>query len=836
MMARSGGRFFGVQARGWLLCTSALLTVHAVSPALAEEQTGVASVAEARRTFATATQVFDIPAGELGPALQLWARTASLKLLVPTDLIKGLRTQAVSGTFTPEAALKELLKQTRLHYRLTGARSIAIYDPRPASEARAQASTELPRITVEGQRDRKAIDPQRTLGDPPPPYAGGQVATGGRLGLLGNRSVMDTPFNQTSYTAKTIQDQQARTIGDVVQNDPSVRLVSNAGNNLDVYHIRGFYYDSCDLALNGLYGIPPCYSTSANFVERVEVLKGPSALLNGMPPAGAVGGSINLITKQAPDFPITQLTATYQSKSMFGAQVDVARRFGEHKEFGVRFNGGYRGGRTAYDNQTDDFGNAVLNMDYRGERVRFSADLGYQADNLTAPQRFLFIAAPAVPQPPPAGSTYGMPPWSYWKPKDKFAMVQGEVDITESITAYAALGWHHSAIDFLYISPVVVNTAGDWTQRPVSGPSTFDTRAGQTGVRATVDTGPINHALDVNYSQVNQQNDFSFHRGPSLVVSNLYNPLVLPLPTLPLPLLLSNTTDTKLSSIGVADTVSILDKRIQVTVGARRQTVETSTINLLTNTITSSYDESTWSPAYAVVVKPLNNVSLYANYIEGLQAGTVVGADFVNAGASFPPYRTKQKEAGVKVDFGRVTTTVAAFEITRPSLITTSTPSGNRQAPDGEQRNRGIEINTFGELTPGLRILGGVAFIDGRLTKTENGTNDGHKAQGVADVNLNMGAEWDTPFIPGLTVNGRVIYTSSQFVNAANTLSIPEWTRFDVGTRYTFASPWNGKPVTVRFAVENVLNKSYWNASYTADGVVTVGAPRTYLASTTFNF
>jgi iron complex outermembrane receptor protein len=85
-------------------------------------------------------------------------------------------------------------------------------------------------------------------------------------------------------------------------------------------------------------------------------------------------------------------------------------------------------------------------------------------------------------------------------------------------------------------------------------------------------------------------------------------------------------------------------------------------------------------------------------------------------------------------------------------------------------------------------------------------------------------------------VGGRVIYTSSQFINAANTQSIPEWTRLDLGARYTFAAPWNNKPVTVRFAVENVLNNAYWNQSYTADGVLSVGAPRTYLASTTFNF
>lgn len=415
-------------------------------------------------------------------------------------------------------------------------------------------------------------------------------------------------------------------------------------------------------------------------------------------------------------------------------------------------------------------------------------------------------------------------------------MAQAEVDITESITAYAALGWHHSAIDYLYISPIVLNAAGDWAQRPISGPDIFETRAGQTGVRATVDTGPINHALDINYSRVDRQNDFTFRRGSQFAFSNLYNPVVLPAPTLPLPLLQHNTTDTKLSSVGVADTVSILDKRVQVTIGARRQTVETSTTNLLTNTVTSSYEESTWSPAYAVLVKPLENVSLYANYIEGLQAGTVVGGGFANVGTAFPPSHTKQKEAGIKVDFGRVTATVAAFEITKPFLITAGVVTNPLQLPDGEQRNRGIEINTFGELSPSVRVLGGVAFIDGRLTKTTGGVNDGKKAPGVAEVNLNMGAEWDTPFIPGFTVNGRVIYTSDQFVNAANTLSIPDWTRVDLGARYTFASPWNGKPIVVRLNVENVLNKNYWTASYTADGVATLGAPRTFLASTTFNF
>ena len=677
------------------------------------------------------------------------------------------------------------------------------------------------------------------LGAPPPPYAVGQVATGGQLGMLGNRSVMDTPFNQTSYTAKLIQDQQARTLGDVVMNDPSVRLVSNAGSNFDVYHIRGFYSENGDASMNGLYGMVPYYSTAVNYVERVEILKGPSVLLSGMPPAGAVGGSINLVTKQAPDIPITQLTTTYQSKEHFGTLVDLARRFGDRKEFGVRFNGGYRNGKTAFDNQTDEFGNAVLNLDYRGERVRVSADLGYQSDDLSVPQRFIFInpALTAMPPPPPAGSTYGIGSWSYWKPKSKFAMAQGEVDITDNITAYGALGWAHTGNDFLYPTVGVDNFGGlgGWQGRAFMGRTTFETRAGQAGVRADVNTGPVNHLLNVNLSKVDRPNVEDFYAsGVNTITSNLYNPVVAPVP--PIGFVSKTLLDRTLTSAGFSDTMSVLNKRIQVTVGARHQSVATATTNLVTNAVTASYEDAVWSPAYAIVVKPLHNVTLYANYIEGLQPGAVVGTLFQNRGELFPPYRTTQKEAGVKVDFGRITATVAAFEITRPFLITNGVLPTLTQSNDGEQRNRGIEINTFGEITPTLRVLGGVAFIDGRLINTANGTNNGRKAPGVADVNLNVGAEWDTWFAPGLTVSGRLIYTSDQFINSANTLSIPEWTRLDLGARYTLTSPWNGKPIVVRFAVENVFNTAYWNQSYTSDGVVTVGAPRTFLASSTFNF
>ncbi len=686
--------------------------------------------------------------------------------------------------------------------------------------------------------------PTKALGNLPPAYPGGQVAIGGGLGLLGNRSFMETPFSQTSYTSKTIQDQQARTVGDVLANDPSVRSVlgASAGYGFDVFNIRGFYYENGDSALNGLYGMAPQYSTAPNFVERIEVLKGPSALLNGMPPAGAIGGSLNLVTKQAPDIPITQVTTSYASDGYFGTNLDVARRFGADKEFGIRFNGGYHAGDTNIDGQDSELGNAVLNLDYRGERVRLSADIGYQSQDLSSPLRFINFPAGlgSVPPPPKAGSNYSAP-WMYWRPADTFAMVQGEVDITKYVTAYAAIGWHKSEIDYLYASPTVTNVNGNWQGLLGDGKDTYETWSGVAGIRTTFDTGPVNHKLNVSYSSIGRDYSSGISTPtPPFFFSNLYNPISQPKPTSFAPAL-ATTSETKMSSVGIADTLSILNDRVQFTVGVRRQTAgqDSVTENILFGTSTvESTGDSVWSPAYALLVKPFENVSLYANYIEGLKVGRTVpsGGIYNNPGEVFPPFQTKQKEVGVKVDFGRISTTVAAFDIAQPSFVNVVTSTGTSLELDGEQRNRGVEVNVFGELTPSVRVLGGVAYIDGRLEKTAGGVNDGNKAQGVAEWNVNIGAEWDTPFVPGLTLTGRMIYTSGVYINAANTLSIPDWTRFDVGARYTFDSPWNGKPITIRFAVENVANENYYAGSYTADGIVSLGAPRTYLVSSTFNF
>ena len=128
------------------------------------------------------------------------------------------------------------------------------------------------------------------------------------------------------------------------------------------------------------------------------------------------------------------------------------------------------------------------------------------------------------------------------------------------------------------------------------------------------------------------------------------------------------------------------------------------------------------------------------------------------------PYKSKQQEAGVKVDWGTITTTAAVFEITLPSVIRTAS---NELAYDGEQRNRGVELSVYGLLLPGLRGMASAMFLRPELTNPANPLERGNDAPGVPDKTFSAGLDWDIPWLTGLAVNGRVIYTSGSYLTGA---------------------------------------------------------------------
>jgi iron complex outermembrane receptor protein len=101
---------------------------------------------------------------------------------------------------------------------------------------------------------------------------------------------------------------------------------------------------------------------------------------------------------------------------------------------------------------------------------------------------------------------------------------------------------------------------------------------------------------------------------------------------------------------------------------------------------------------------------------------------------------------------------------------------------------------------------------------------------GVAEYLINGNVEWDLPFVPALTLVGRVVHTGEQPANAANTLELRSWTRLDLGARYVALV--GDSPLTLRFSVDNVTNRRYWASAFdSARPDLLQGAPRTFKLS-----
>lgn len=733
---------------------------------------------------------------------------------------RTLQTTSTNFDFPPHPVAAAVQKALRFGLAC-GALAVVTPVLAQASSDAARAVPTLPAVTVEGESTVTT-------------YSGGQISTRGRMGFLGDKDFMETPFSTITYTDKFIADQQAQDIQSVIaKTDPTVFTSGIAGEALESYSIRGLPSDVGDVTVNGLPGMAGYYRSSPEMFERVEVLKGPSALLNGMPPKGSAGGAVNLVTKRAGDEPLTRLTGTYMSDAQFGGHVDLGRRFGEHQQFGIRFNGVYRDGDTAVTDQKKKASQAALGLDWRGARTRVSADL-YQSkergDGLT---RGLTLAQD-VPVPQPAKpDTSWSPPWAFFDLTERGAMVRGEFDLTDQWMVYAAAGSSKSEIDTIMGVPQVFNRAGDFRINYSGVSDRMERRSADVGLKGKVVTGRVGHQLALNATYYHEDYLLRGFRNllPADWVSNIYNPVWGPEVARPANIMALTDTETRLTSFGIADTLSFAQDRVQLTLGVRRQKVVNDSFNGTSGArIGQGYDESATTPAAAILFKATDAISVYANYIEGLSQGAMAPNTAANAGEVFMPYKTRQKELGIKFDLGEFAHTVSVYQIKRPSSYTD--PFTNVFSFGGEQRNRGIEWSVFGSPIQGVRLMGGIAYSDAEITRAAVAANQGRQATGVPRWQAKLGAEWDVPALRGLTLTANAAVASRQYLSADNTLSVPGRTVFDVGARY--AMNVSGRPLTVRLAVNNVTNKAYWaKPHYTS---LALGAPRTFYLSATMDF
>ncbi|WP_043308957.1 TonB-dependent receptor [Pseudomonas sp. ML96] len=769
----------------------------------------------------------DVPAQRLDAALTDFAEQANVRLLYDAGLTRSSgEAPALKGDYSVSEGLQRLLQGSGLTFQV-GADGTVTLVPLPAE----QGAVELGSSTISGVADGRT--------DLPAEYAGGQVARGARMGMLGNQDMQDVPFSFSSYTSELIENRQAQSLGDVLNSDPAVRQSYGFGNFAQVFVVRGFQLYTDDIAFNGLYGILPRQIISTEAVERVEVFKGANAFLNGFAPGGSgIGGAINVVSKHAEDTPTRSVTLDYASDTRVGGHVDLGQRFGEDNRFGVRANLAQREGETGVDDESSRFALAAFGLDYRGERLRLSTDFGYQKQRVNEGRSPVYLTTgPAlggkIPDAPDSKTNYAQP-WSWSQLEDTYAMFNAEYDLSDNWTAYLAAGGKYTRENGVYGSSYIYNSSGATRIGRLYSPLDQETLSTAAGLRGNLVTGPVSHQLNLAYNGLWQEkrNAYESTLAGNRRFGNLYDPVVVAPPP-------ANTragdihdpdTTAKVAtrSFAVSDTLGFFDDRVLLTLGARHQIVGSDAWSALNGARTANYQESITTPAYGLVIKPTEYLSLYANRIESLQQGQTAPNTANNPGEMFAPYRAKQTEAGIKLDWGTYGGGLGIYEIELPQGVL---GSDNFYRVDAQQRNRGVELNLFGEPLAGLRVIAGGTWIDSELSGGASAT-EGKRAVGVPEFQFNLSADWDVPGVQGLALNGMLLRTGGQYYDTTNIYSIPAWTRVDLGARYAFAVEQH--EVTLRAGVENVAGKDYWAS--TNGGYLTQGAPRTFKVSATVDF
>lgn len=674
-----------------------------------------------------------------------------------------------------------------------------------------------------------------------PAYLDGQVAHGGRLGVLGEQKAMDVPFNVIGYTSKLVQDQQAKTVADVVSNDAGVQVGQGYGNFAETYRIRGFELDGDDMMMGGLAGIVPRQVVDTQMLERVEIFKGSNALMNGSASSG-VGGMINLEPKHAEDAPITRVGVDYSTRSQLGGALDLGRRYGDNNQFGVRMNLLHREGDATVKDDHRRTTAASLGLDYRGDRFRSSLDLGYQKKTFHGGEMGVNISAvDFIPSVPDTRKNYSQQ-WAYSDIENEYGLARAEYDLTDDWTAYAAFGGQHAHEMGTYGAPKLYNDQGDATFSRLDTNRISDSWSGMGGVRGNFDTGFISHKVNLAYSANIKRENIAWRMSDSATnpTVNLYNSAAVTKPDNasfggnyfdPL-----TTARYRSQGYTLSDTLGVLNDTLLFTAGTRYQKLWVRNYSNATGaeTTTARYTQQRWMPTYGIVYKPWETVSFYANHTEALQPGGVAPKTAANKYESVGIAHSKQNEVGVKTDFGRIGGTLALFDIKKPVGIQDSTT--NIYALDGEQRNRGVELNVFGEPVLGLRLNGSATWLDAELTKTKDGINQGNRPIGVAKFYGVLGAEYDIKPIDGLTATARVNYTGSQYANNANTKKLDSYTTLDLGMRYRMHLNAEKNEMVWRVGVDNVTNEKYWASVEDNGTYIYQGEARALKVSMSYDF
>ena len=663
----------------------------------------------------------------------------------------------------------------------------------------------------------------------------GKLKRKATLNILGEKDVLDTPFTIRNYSEQAIEDSHAHTIMDVLKIDPSIRTTTNSGHLNENFNIRGFNVNWDDLNLNGAYGMAPSGRVSTDILSSVTVLKGPNALVAGMAPGGSVGGVIIANTKRA-DKELTRVTANFEDEGFYKSGFDVARRFGENQEFGARVSANYGQGEHVVDGLEDESTSAVIGLDWTTDRAKLNFDAYVTKDKRSggSPAMVSFAQLGKVLDAPDGKSNYF--PNLYGEQSANYVGLSGEYKLLDNLKVIAGAGTAEQEYQghLFGTRMIVTNEAGDANSQYYHVKMNQRNTAANLGLEGAFNTGAVKHVVGLRADYLHRDTNMHSAAGQNTFYTNLYNPSNTgSMPAVPAT---SQTADNDYISYSLTDQISMLDDKLQFILGARYQDIDIKN----PTTPTNNYSADKVSPSLGIVVKPWGeDISLYASYVEGLAQGSTVDNPLdANNGTTFAPFQTKQYEVGAKYQHGSWLHTLAAYQIDKPSTITSNYSDPNNTTVSqittdgGETKSKGIEYGFSGNIIDDLIVWGNLAYIDVKYEKNTTANIVGNTVEGQPKFTAGIGIDYQLP-VDGFSVNARANYVDSQYLNNTNTLELPDYTLLDVGAKYK--TNIGGVDTTFRANVDNVTNEKYWAGVFNS-GFATLGSGRTYKLGLTFDF
>lgn len=644
----------------------------------------------------------------------------------------------------------------------------------------------------------------------------------------------DIPQTVNVVPQSVIKDQGAQSMEDVLKNVPGIGL-SNGDGQRDQVTIRGFSAIG-DMYVDGLRDDALYYRDLSN-VERVEVVKGPAAVLYGR---GSSGGLINSVSKKPNFSPVQEVGVTFDSEGKRRTQFDAGWADQQQGDKAFRITGALEDSDTFRDDGYIDR-KAIAPTAYF--KLSDDLDLTVGATYLYD-KRLIDFGIPALGDRPvdvDRDKRFGAAdPDDDYARSEVFSFTAGvDYRLNDDFTLSNTSRYYHYDLDrnntLADSSPTrfVTGSNGELLVKLNRGnvQRTEDGWFNQTELKHQAQLAGMNHNLLYGVELGRQVKDQSVFSQNNVARVPVFTDGLVDVPFQANKQTAKGTTTQDTAGFYVQDLIE-LAPQWKALVGVRYDVFDQEYDDDLKGAELSRTD-TTWSPRVGLVYQPDQIQSYYVSVSRSYQPSSEVFA-LSTGNQGLEPEETTNYEVGAKWDLldSRLAVTAALFRLERTNMKTTDPANPANLVLAGEQRTDGFEATVSGQLTDKWQVYGGFAFLDAEITKSNSKTN-GVPNEGQTptltprtSANLWLVRSLSETWRVGMGAN----YVDERYTALDNVVVMPSYTTVDAALLY------NQPKWDAALRLRNVFDRDYYASAHGSVDLITPGAPRTLELSTNYRF